>query len=176
MTLRADVLRLIDEGSGVREFSLRAAKLVSRSVGFDGVAVLTMDPATSLVTGAVVQNGLPADATGRMIEIEHREGDVNTFAALARSGRLAASLHLETCGELDRSVRHRELRAPIGFGDELRTVLVSDSADLGWCHARTLRRQHAVLGRGRRAHGLAVALSRRRTEARDPEHGALPAR
>ena len=115
----------------MREFSLRAAKLVSRSVGFDGVAVLTMDPATSLVTGAVVQNGLPADATGRMIEIEHREGDVNTFAALARSGRLASSLHLETCGELDRSVRHRELRAPIGFGDELRTVLVSDSATWG---------------------------------------------
>ena len=173
MTLREDVVRLIHEGSGVREFSLRAAKLVSRSVGFDGVAVMTMDPATSLVTGAVVQNGLPADATGRMIEIEHREGDVNTFAALARSGRLASSLHLETCGELDRSVRHRELRAPHRLRRRAAHRARERFGDLGWSHAGPLRRQHAVLGRGRRAHGLAVALPRRRTEARDPEHGAL---
>jgi len=131
MTLRDDLLCLIHDGCGVRDFSLRAAKAVSRSVGFDGVAVLTMDPATSLVTSAFVQNGLPADATARIIEIEHREGDVNTFAALARSGRLAASLHLETHGELERSLRHRELRAPIGLGDELRTVLVSASATWG---------------------------------------------
>ena len=115
----------------MREFALRAAKILSRSVGFDGVAVLTMDPATSLETGAVVQNGLPAEATARLLEIEHREGDVNTFAALARSGRLAASLDQETRGQLDRSVRHRELRAPHGLGDELRTVLVSGSATWG---------------------------------------------
>jgi DNA-binding NarL/FixJ family response regulator len=128
--IRTDLVRLIHTGRGVREFSLRAARIVSRSVGFDGVAVLPMDPATSLVTGAFVQNGLPASVTPRVIEIEHR-GDVNTFASLARSGRLAASLDLETHGELDRSVRHRELRAPIGLGDELRTVLVCDSATWG---------------------------------------------
>jgi DNA-binding CsgD family transcriptional regulator len=129
--IRNDLLRLVHNGSGMHEFSLRAAKVVSRSVGFDGVAVLTMDPATSLVTRAFVQNGLPADATSRIIEIEHREGEVNTFAALARSGRIAASLHHETDGELDRCVRHRELRAPAGLGDELRTVLVSDTAIWG---------------------------------------------
>jgi DNA-binding CsgD family transcriptional regulator len=129
--IHQDLVRLIHDGNGVREFSLRAAKIVSRSVGFDGVAVLTMDPATSLVTGAVVQNGLPADATARLIEIEHHEGDVNTFATLARSGKLAASLDQETHGRLDRCRRHRELKAPHGLGDELRTVLVSDSGTWG---------------------------------------------
>jgi DNA-binding CsgD family transcriptional regulator len=129
--LRSDLVRLVHSGNGVREFSLRAARIVSRSVGFDGVAVLTMDPATSLVTRAFVQNGLPADAAPRLIEIEHREGDVNTFAALARSGQLAASLELETHGQLNRSLRHRELRAPVGLGDELRTVLVSDAGTWG---------------------------------------------
>lgn len=131
MNVRGDLVGLAHDGAGVREFSLRAAKIVSRAVGFDGVAVMTMDPATSIETGAWVQNGLPADATARLIEIEHCEGDVNTFAALARSGRLAASLNQETHGQLDRSVRHRELRAAHGLGDELRTVLVSDSATWG---------------------------------------------
>jgi len=129
--VRHDLVRLLHRDSGVREYSQRAAKILSRSVGFDGVAVLTMDPATSLETGAWVQNGLPANATARLTEIEHGDGDVNTFAALARSGRLAASLYETTHGQLDRSVRHRELRAPHGLGDELRTVLVSDSATWG---------------------------------------------
>jgi hypothetical protein len=38
---------------------------------------------------------------------------------------LAATLHQATSGVLERSLRHRELRAPNGFGDELRSVLVS---------------------------------------------------
>ena len=129
--VRTALLELIHAGTGVQEFAARATRILSRSVAFDGVAVMPMDPATSLETGAVVKNGLPAEATARLLEIEHREGDVNTFVALARSGRLAASLDHETRGELDRSVRHRELRAPHGLGDELRTVLVSGSATWG---------------------------------------------
>ncbi|HEX6021813.1 MAG TPA: helix-turn-helix transcriptional regulator [Solirubrobacter sp.] len=131
MTVREDLVRLAHSGVGVREYALRATRILSRSVDFDGVAVLTTDPATGLETGAFVQNGLPDDATPRLVDIEHREGDVNTFAALARSGRYAASLSHETGGELERSVRHRELRAPAGLGDELRTALVSDSATWG---------------------------------------------
>ena len=100
-------------------------------MSFDGVCVLTMDPATRLATSAFVENGLPAEATVRMTEIEYREGDVNTFDGLARSGRLAASLSQKTGGDLARSLRHRELRGPAGFGDELRAVLVSDSATWG---------------------------------------------
>ena len=129
--LRRDLVQLVHRGRGVRDFSLGASQILARSVSFDGVCVLTMDPATRLATSAFVENGLPAEATVRMTEIEYREGDVNTFDGLARSGRLAASLSLRTSGDLARSLRHRELRGPAGFGDELRAVLVSDSATWG---------------------------------------------
>ena len=115
----------------MRDFSLGAARILRRGVGFDGVCVLTMDPATRLPTGEIVENGLPAAATARMAEIEMRGGDFNTFAALARSHRLAASLSGATAGELDRSERHAELRGPNGFGDELRAALVDDGVTWG---------------------------------------------
>jgi DNA-binding CsgD family transcriptional regulator len=115
----------------VRDFSLGAARILARSVPFDGVCVLTMDPATLLPTDEVVENGLPDQATRRMTEIEIRGEDFNTFDALARSGRQAASLSEATNGDLDRSLRHRELKRPNGFGDELRAALVCDAATWG---------------------------------------------
>ena len=45
--------------------------------------------------------------------------------------RPAASLSEATGGDLDRSVRHRELKRPNGFGDELRAALVGESATWG---------------------------------------------
>ena len=93
----------LHRGRGVREFSLGAARILRRGVRFDGVCVLTMDPATRLPTGEVVENGLPAAAMRGMAEIEMRGGDFNSFASLSRSGRLAASLSEATGGDLDRS-------------------------------------------------------------------------
>jgi DNA-binding CsgD family transcriptional regulator len=90
-----------------------------------------MDPATRLPTGEVVDNGLPPAATRRMTEIEMRGEDFNTFDALAASGHGAATLSAATNGELDCSLRHRELRRPNGFGDELRAVLAGDGAAWG---------------------------------------------
>jgi DNA-binding CsgD family transcriptional regulator len=66
-----------------------------------------------------------------MAEIEISGADVNTFAGLARSGQGAAALSTATGGDLDRSLRHRELKNPNGLGDELRAVLASDSATWG---------------------------------------------
>jgi DNA-binding CsgD family transcriptional regulator len=129
--LRSDLAQIVHGGHGVGDFSLGAARILARSVQFDGVSVLTMDPATRLLTSAFVENGLRGAAALRIAEIEYCESDVNTFGALARSGRLAASLNETTAGDLDRSLRHRELRAPNGLGDELRVVLVGDGATWG---------------------------------------------
>jgi DNA-binding CsgD family transcriptional regulator len=118
-----DLARLAHRGGKVTEFTRGAARILGRAVPFDGICMLTMDPATLLPTGEVVENGLPASATARMSEIELCGDDVNNFRALARSGQTAASLSDATRGHLDRSVRHRELRRPNGFGDELRAVL-----------------------------------------------------
>jgi DNA-binding CsgD family transcriptional regulator len=127
-----DLVRLLHRGTDVRDFSLGAARILGRVIPFDGVCVLTMDPATLLPTGEVVDNGLPPATTPRMTEIELGGKDYNTFAALARSSeRRAAGLSAATGGDLDRSARHRELRRPNGFGDELRAALVCDGATWG---------------------------------------------
>jgi len=55
---------------------------------------------------------------------EVAEADVNRFVDLARAARPAASLSEATGGDLDRSVRQRELRRPAGFEDEMRAALV----------------------------------------------------
>ena len=126
--VRRDVGALVDRGGDVRELTLETARIVARAVPFDAVCMLTLDPATHLPTGEVVENGLPPSAGPRLAEIEIGGQDYNAFAALARSRRRAASLSAATNRDLDRSVRHSELRGPAGFGDELRVALVTDAA------------------------------------------------
>ena len=129
--LREDLVRLIHRSGGLRDFSLDAARILGRAVPFDGVCVLAMDPATLLPTDEVVENGIPPAAFALMAEIEVGGEDYNAFSALASSGTCAASLSEVTEGDLDRSRRHREVRRPNGFGDELRVVLVDDAATWG---------------------------------------------
>jgi DNA-binding CsgD family transcriptional regulator len=129
--VRDDLVRLAHRGSEVPEFARGAARTLRRAVQFDGICMLTLDPATLLPTGEVVENGLPPAATVRMAEIELRTDDVNSFRGLARSGQTAASLSEATAGDLDRSLRHRELRRPNGFGDELRAVLTDPTGAWG---------------------------------------------
>jgi DNA-binding CsgD family transcriptional regulator len=126
-----DLFRLLHRGQGVREYSLGAARAISRAVPFDGVCVLTLDPATLLPTGEVMENGLPPAAISHMTEIELSGTDVNAFTALARAHCGAASLSGATGGDLDRSRRHREVKRPHGFGDELRAVLSDDGGAWG---------------------------------------------
>jgi hypothetical protein len=143
--VRQDIVALVHRGLGVRDFSLAAARVLRRAVPFDGVCVVTIDPATLLPTGEVTENGLPPSATARLTEIEVAEADVNKFAQLARSPEPAASLSEATGGDLDRSLRQRELRRPSGFGDELRAVLVSDTGT--WGAITLLRRPGAPTSR-----------------------------
>jgi DNA-binding CsgD family transcriptional regulator len=129
--LRQDLARLVHRGADVRSFSLRAAEILTRQVPFDGVCLVTLDPVTLLPTGEVADNALPAGVRARMVEIELGGRDVNAFTTLARSNRPVRSLGEATDGDLDRSQRHRELRGPNGFGDELRAALVDGSSTWG---------------------------------------------
>jgi hypothetical protein len=121
--VRRDVNRLVHRGLGVRELSRAVGRALARAVPFDGICVLTYDPATLLPTGEYVEHGLPAVATVRLTEIELREPDFNKFTVLARDASPAASLSRATEGDLDRSRRQRELRRPYGFDDELRAAM-----------------------------------------------------
>lgn len=128
---RRDLLQLVHRTRSVREFSLAAVRIIGRVVPYDGVCVVTLDPATALPTGEISERALPPHVRPRMAQIEIGGDDVNSFRALLASGRHAASLGDATNGDLCRSLRHRELRAPHGFGDELRAVLVSEHAAWG---------------------------------------------
>jgi DNA-binding CsgD family transcriptional regulator len=121
----------VHRGLGIEAFSLAAARALHPAVSFDGFCMLTIDPATLLPTSEVVEHGLPEAALGRMAEIEVGEVDFNKFAEIARAGRPAASLSEATHGQLERSLRQRELRRPNGLGDELRAALVADSGTWG---------------------------------------------
>jgi DNA-binding NarL/FixJ family response regulator len=121
--VRAEVVRLVHRGTGLTELTHGVAGALRRAVPFEGTCLLTVDPATLLPTGEVVENGLPPAALSRLTEIELGEPDFNKFTALARAAVPAASLSEATEGVLDRSVRQREVRRPNGFADELRAVL-----------------------------------------------------
>ena len=136
--VRGDVVRLVHRNLGVQDFSRAVTRILRRAVPFDGVCLLTVDPATLLPTGEIVEDGLPAAAMIRLTEIELREPDFNKFTALARTDQPTASLSGATAGDLDRSLRQRELRRPSGFADELRAVL---SGTTGTWGALTLLRE-----------------------------------
>jgi hypothetical protein len=84
-TVRRDINGLAHRGLLVHDFSRAVTRTVKRAVPFEGSCLLTLDPATLLPTGEVVENGLPPAAMPRLTEIEHREPDFNKFVALARS-------------------------------------------------------------------------------------------
>ena len=129
--VRADIVRLLHRGVDLPDSSHTVGRTLQRAVPFDGVCLLTVDPATMLPTGEVVENGLPPSARVRMTEIELGEPDFNKFTDLARAAVPAASLSAATGGELDRSRRQREVRRPNGFADELRTVLTGPTGSWG---------------------------------------------
>jgi len=89
--VRSDVVRLVQRGLRTDELTRAITRTLRRAVPFDGTCLVTMDPATLLPTGDVVDNGLDPDAVVRLSEIELREPDCNKFTALARAPRPAAS-------------------------------------------------------------------------------------
>ena len=75
----------------MRRYSHDAVRVLRSAVPSDGFCMLTLDPATMLPTGEVVENGLPPEAMARMAEIEVGEQDFNKFPALAQAPQPAAT-------------------------------------------------------------------------------------
>jgi DNA-binding CsgD family transcriptional regulator len=129
--VRDDILRLVHRGLPVPEFSRAVGDALGRVVPAEGTCLMTMDPATMLPTAEFVENGLPAAEMLRLVETEVREPDYNKWVQLAQDGRPAGSLSDATAGDLDRSLRQREIRRPGGFSDELRVVLGGSTGSWG---------------------------------------------
>ena len=90
-TVRRDLVRLAHRGLELDDFAHAAITLLRRAIPGEGTCLLTLDPATLLPTGEVVDGGLPPEAMPRMTEIELQEPDFNKFASLARRPFPAAS-------------------------------------------------------------------------------------
>jgi DNA-binding CsgD family transcriptional regulator len=129
--VRDDVARLAHRGLSVAGLAKAVDVALLAAVPAEGTCLMTVDPATMLPTAEFVGNGLPAPQLLRLVEIELREPDYNKWVHLARSSGPAASLSAVTAGDLDRSLRQREIRRPGGFGDELRVVLGDGTATWG---------------------------------------------
>ena len=56
--LRRDLVDLLHRTSDVREFSLRATRILARAVPFDGSCMLTIDPAGMKLVPKGKRNGL----------------------------------------------------------------------------------------------------------------------
>jgi len=121
--VRDDIVRLVHRGLPVPEFSRAVGHALTRAVPAEGTCLMTVDPATMLPTAEFVENGMPAPELLRLVDIEVREPDFNKWVQLAHADHPAASLSDITTGDLDRSLRQREIRRPGGFADELRVVL-----------------------------------------------------
>jgi DNA-binding CsgD family transcriptional regulator/GAF domain-containing protein len=102
-----------------------AMRVALAVVPADGWAVLTLDPATLLVTGGVHEHSLAGDAMRRWYELEYGEDDVLKFASLSRELTPVALLADATRRDLTKSPRYRSVLAPAGYQHELRAALRS---------------------------------------------------
>ena len=124
-----EIVRLCHAGLNSRTLRQELLKQLRKIITIHSFWAATVDPATVLFTGSVVE-GIPEYATPLFLRNEFLRDDVNKFVALAR-GVQVSSLYTATAGELGRSERYREILSPIGLGDELRAALVSDGACWG---------------------------------------------
>jgi DNA-binding CsgD family transcriptional regulator len=158
--VRDDLVRVVHSAAGLPAFARELGRALHRAVPFDGTCLLTVDPATLLPTGEIVENGLPPPARIRLAEIELGEADVNKFTELAGAAVPAASLSQATEGDLDRSLRQREVRRPNGFADELRAVLTGPTGSWGTLTLlREARRPHFTPTEVRMVGSLAATLA-----------------
>ena len=134
---RREAARLVHRGLDVTSFARAVSSSVAHAVPCEGTCLLTLDPATLLPTGEVIDNGLPAAVMPRMTE-SNCGSATSTSSPRWPAHRPAASLSEATAGDLDRSQRQRELRRPSGFADELRVVFSDATGTWG---ALTLLRQ-----------------------------------
>jgi DNA-binding CsgD family transcriptional regulator len=96
--------------------------------------MMTTDPTTLLITGAVGEN-LPTsdpDLAAEFFRIEYSGDDFINFSDLARTGTKVGVLSEATGDNLELSPRWRVLFGPAGLGDQLRAVCATGSSCWGY--------------------------------------------
>ena len=177
--LRSRLVELACSGHEFPEFAQRAVELLDSTLSLDAWCVMTADPITLLITGAVGEN-LPTsdpDNAAEFFRIEYSGEDFINFADLARTGTKVGTLSEATGGDLEKSPRWRALFGPAGLGDQLRIVCADGSACWGYLALHRTKgsenfievRREARLGRIPPARGRHSPVPSRR-ERRRREH------
>jgi DNA-binding CsgD family transcriptional regulator len=123
--------RLANRGLPLERLFAETVELVGRYVGFDGLCLLTTDPATVLITHEFKEDDFGPEDSPRFVTNEYVEDDFNKLASLARSPYPVATLDDATGGVPSRSRRFLDLLEPMGYGPELRAALSFDGACWG---------------------------------------------
>lgn len=127
---RQDIVRLCHAGLDATSLRVELRRKLGKVIPNNSFWCATVDPATLLFTGAVV-DGTPEDALPAFLANEFLEDDVNKFAQLARRRAAVSTLYEATRGRPAESRRYREILVPLGFGNELRAVLRAGSSIWG---------------------------------------------
>ncbi|MEJ3651671.1 LuxR C-terminal-related transcriptional regulator [Actinomycetes bacterium KLBMP 9759] len=106
-----------------------SAQLLRTALPHDSSCWHTTDPGT-LIETSVHTTDMPSPSP-EVAELAYLTSDFNAFPALAGGPRHAGVLSEATGGQLERSVRYRELMRPNGVRGELRTAFVVDGACWG---------------------------------------------
>ncbi|MBL1079391.1 helix-turn-helix transcriptional regulator [Nocardia sp. 2] len=109
-----DTAALIDE----------AGELLAAAVPHDAGCWHTTDPGSLIETGFRAHHMPPPDAS--VARFAYLPDDFNSFARLASGRQHSGVLSEMTGGQLDRSVRYRELLRPNNITGELRIALIAD--------------------------------------------------
>jgi GAF domain-containing protein len=125
-----DIARLCHSGLDSQALRIEVLRRLRKIVPVDAAFFATVDPATLLFTGSMVEE-IPESATPAFLANEFLQDDVTKFVHLAHAPRPVQSLFAATRNEPTRSPRYREILAPIGFGDELRAALRTGSVTWG---------------------------------------------
>ena len=124
------LVRRCHAGLSAGELGLEVLGRLRTIMTIDAGFFASVDPATLLFTGVTTEEPL-AGATDLFLGNEFGQADVNKFTTLAAAPRPVESLDGATGSDRSQSARYRDVMAPMGLGDELRTAFRVDSATWG---------------------------------------------
>lgn len=186
MVARDGIAALCASGLGTLELLGEVARRVATVMPYDSGAWMSLDPVTLLPTSSHLVGTDTARATA---SLHRRFGENEVFVPdflklrdLARAQLSVGSLLQATGRKITRSARQREINAPLGIVDEIRSVFRSNgtawgAASLGRFEGRppySSAELGFLTGIGEHiANGLRLALLREAPTA-DDEHPAVP--
>jgi DNA-binding CsgD family transcriptional regulator len=131
---RANLVQQVRRSRSASDVFATASARLRPLVDFDAAAWLGTDPGSGLPTSPVRiddLDGITQAMCSTHWQHELLADDVNLFRDLARAETPVASLRQRVGDELEASPRFRRFLQPLGFDDELRTVLRSSGAPWG---------------------------------------------